>query len=289
VIVALVLLLLGVVAARLPAVPERTPATLDVLVLWFALPGLILVEVPRLQLGVETLVPVAVAWGTTLLAIVVVLVLGRLRGWSRRTIGTMLLVVPLGNTSFLGIPAVSALLGSSHLGQALVYDQVGNFVAFVTWGTFVAARYGDGGTPTLGGTVRRILVFPPFVALLVALVIREGVLTGTVLAVVNDVAGALGATLIPLTMLAIGMRLDLPRRWHTFEPMVAGLVVRMGLARPLPTGLWCCWMAAGSRGKRPSCRRPCRRWSPPRSWRPRPAWTRNWPRPWSASACWRRS
>jgi malate permease and related proteins len=230
VIVALVLLLLGVVAARLPAVPERTPATLDVLVLWFALPGLILVEVPRLQLGVETLVPVAVAWGTTLLAIVVVLVLGRLRGWSRRTIGTMLLVVPLGNTSFLGIPAVSALLGSSHLGQALVYDQVGNFVAFVTWGTFVAARYGDGGTPTLGGTVRRILVFPPFVALLVALVIREGLLTGTVLAVVNDVAGALGATLIPLTMLAIGMRLDLPRRWTTFEPMMAGLVVRMGLA-----------------------------------------------------------
>lgn len=229
-LIVLALLLLGVVAARIPAVPERAPMTLDALVLWFALPGLILTEVPGLDLGASTAVPVAIAWGTLALLALLVLALGRARGWSRRTVGTMLLVVTLGNTSFLGIPAVTALLGPDHVGQAIIYDQLGSFLALATWGTLVAARYGAGATPTLGGTVRRVLTFPPFVALVVALVLREVALPGDVAEVVFGVADRLGAMLIPLTMLAVGMRLRLPSSWSTLEPLVWGLVLRMGAA-----------------------------------------------------------
>lgn len=226
----LALLLLGVVAARLPAVPDRAPATLDVLVLWFALPGLILTEVPDLELGTTTIVPVAVAWGTLALLAVLVLALARLRRWDRKTTGTMLLVVPLANTSFLGIPAVTALLGPGHVGHALVYDQLGSFLALATWGSLVAARYGAGSSPTLGSTVRRVLTFPPFVALVAAVVLREVALPATADEVVSDLAGRLGDTLVPLTMLAVGMRLTLPRAWRTVEPLTTGLVLRMGVA-----------------------------------------------------------
>lgn len=229
-LIVLVLLLLGVVAARLPAVPDRAPMTLDALVLWFALPGLILIEVSDLELGPGTVVPVAVAWGTLALLVVVVLALGRIRGWGRRTLGTMLLVVPLGNTSFFGIPAVTALLGADHVAQALIYDQLGSFLALATWGSFVAARYGAGSSPSLGGTVRRVLTFPPFVALVVAFVLREVSLPPTADEVVFGVAGRLGAMLVPLAMLAVGMRLRLPSRWDTFEPMVLGLALRLGAA-----------------------------------------------------------
>lgn len=226
----LVLLVLGVFAARIPAVPQHAPATLDVLVLWLALPGLILVEVPQLSLDADALVPVAVAWGTLAVSAVAVLLLGRVRRWSRRTLGTMLLVVPLGNTSFLGLPVVTALLGPAHVGAALIYDQLGSFVALVTWGTFVAARYGAGSSPSLRATVRRVLAFPPFVALGVAMVLRLEVLPPDAAVVVDDVAGRLAATLVPLTMLAVGMRLRLPRRWDAFEPMALGLAIRLGMA-----------------------------------------------------------
>ena len=226
----LVLLLLGVVAARLPAIPDRAPQTLDALVLWFALPGLILTEVPDLVLDASTAVPVAVAWGSLALLVVLVLLLSRARGWSARTTGTMLLVVPLGNTSFLGIPAVTALLGADHVGQALLYDQLGSFLALATWGTFVAARYGAGSSPTFGGTLRRIVTFPPFVALVAAFVLRGVVLPGTADQVLFGVADRLGAMLVPLTMLAVGMRLRLPSAWGTFEPMLLGLVLRMAAA-----------------------------------------------------------
>lgn len=226
----LALLLLGVVSARLPAMPDRAPQTLDALVLWFALPGLILTEVPGLDLGASTVVPVAVAWGTLALLVLLVLGLSQARGWSSRTTGTMLLVVPLGNTSFLGIPAVTALLGADHVGQALIYDQLGSFLALATWGSFVAARYGAGASPSVGGTLRRVLTFPPFVALVAALVLRDVALPATVDEVLFGIAGQLGAMLVPLTMLAVGMRLRLPAAWGTFEPMVLGLVLRMGVA-----------------------------------------------------------
>lgn len=226
----IVLLVLGVLAARLPAMPDKAAVTLEALVLWFALPGLILAEIPDLDLSASTAIPVAVAWGTLVLLALLVFGLSRARGWSRRTTGTLLLVVPLGNTSFLGIPAVSALLGPDHVAEALVYDQLGSFLALATWGSVIAARYGAGSTPSVGGTLRRVATFPPFVALVAAFVLREVALPADVAEVFTDVTARLGAMLVPLTMLAVGMRLRLPRSWDAFEPMALGLVLRMGVA-----------------------------------------------------------
>jgi malate permease and related proteins len=119
---------------------------------------------------------------------------------------TLLLVVPLGNTSFLGFPAVEALLGRSHLPVAVVYDQLGSFLALVTFGTVVAGRAGAGPSPTVGAVVRRIVTFPPFLALAVALLaLAVGGLPGPV----TEVAEVLGATVTPLAMLAVGSRLQL--------------------------------------------------------------------------------
>ena len=219
------LLACGVLARRTDALPAGTAGVLDRLVIVLALPGLVLAKVPTLQLDASVLVPVGVAWGTLVLLIGLVAVLSRLLGWSRLTTGTMLLCVPLGNTSFLGFPAVEALLGPDHLGPAIVYDQLGSFLAVATWGTFVAARWGHGDAPTVAGVARRILTFPPFVALVVAVVARWTGLPRPV----EDVASLLGAMLTPLTMLAIGLRLRLPEL--TALPTVAtGLGLRMVVA-----------------------------------------------------------
>lgn len=219
------LLACGVVAGRTRALPEGTAAVLDRLVIVLALPGLVLARVPALELDVTTLVPVAVAWGQLLLLISLVLLLARALGWSHVTTGTMLLCVPLGNTSFLGVPAVEALLGGEHVAYAIVYDQLGSFLALSTWGAFVAARYGGGARPTTATVLRRIATFPPFVALVVAFVVRSTGLPTPI----EEVAELLGATLTPLAMLAIGLRLRLPPRSST-GPLATGLALRMAVA-----------------------------------------------------------
>lgn len=224
-ITVIALLGLGVLVSRADSLPKDAATVLDKVALWLSLPAVILEVVPGLRLDASALVPVGAAWGTLVLLALLVLALGRLFSWDRRTVGTLLLCVPLGNTSFLGFPAVIALLGQDHLGFAVVYDQFGSFLALSTYGAFIAARYGAGSQPSVGETVGRVLVFPPFVALMVALVARS---TGLP-TIVEDVAATLGDTLVPVTMLAVGLRLwPLPTR--QLGTAAAGLVLRMGVA-----------------------------------------------------------
>ena len=231
-LVVLGLLACGAVVGRLRMLPDGTAEALDRFVIVLALPGIVLARVPELALDTATLVPIAVAWGQLLVLVALVLVASRVAGWSRSVTGTLLLCVPLGNTSFLGFPAVEALLGDEHLGYAIVYDQLGTFLALATWGTFVAARYGTGTTRTAAAVARRVVTFPPFVALVVALLLR----TTGVPAVVDGVAEALGASLTPATMVAIGLRLRLPER-AALGPLATGLGLRMLLAPALVLGV----------------------------------------------------
>jgi predicted permease len=224
VLTVVVLLAIGVVAGRLPRLPDGTARVLDAVVINISLPALVLALVPKLELTAEAAVPVAVAWASLAVSATVVWLLSRSFGWDRRTTGTLLVVVPLGNTSFLGIPAVEALLGALHLPYAIIYDQLGSFLALTTYGAVVAGRYGSARTtPHLGETVRRVLTFPPFVALVVAAVL---IVTGLP-AALAEVAARIGATVTPLTMIAVGMRLRLPRRDATLPPLVSGLVLRL--------------------------------------------------------------
>lgn len=216
------LLAIGWVLARVGAVPERTDVALDRVVLSVSLPALILARLPELDLTAAVAVPVVVAWTQLVVLVVVLLAVSRAAGWSTTTRGTLLICVPLGNTSFLGVPAVEALLGAEHVPFAIVYDQLGSFLALATWGSFVAARYGAGDAPSVASVVRRVLTFPPFVALVVAFVVRSTGLPATV----EELAEVLAATLVPLAMLAIGLRLRLPER-ASLGPLLGGLGLRM--------------------------------------------------------------
>jgi predicted permease len=223
VLTVVLLLAVGVAFARVPGLPEGTGRALDLFVIWVALPALVVALLPELELSAATAVPVAVAWSVLVVAAAAVLVLARIAGWDRRTTGTLLLVVPLGNTSFLGVPAVEALLGVAHVPYAIVYDQLGSFLALATYGAVVAGRYGAAATPSLRDTVRRVVGFPPFVALVVAAVL---IATG-VPEVVADLTGRVGATVTPLAMVAVGMRVGLPRRDATLAPLATGLGLRL--------------------------------------------------------------
>lgn len=232
-LIVLVLLGVGAVIKRFGLLPKDTPVVLDRLVIALALPGLILHEVPQLEPNLAMVVPIAIAWGSLLLLIALVLLLGKARGYERKVLGTLLVVVPLGNTSFLGIPAVTALLGQDHVGAAVVYDQLGSFLALVTWGTFATARWGGGEAPSVSAMAKRIGTFPPFIALALAVVVAIAPVPPMVLGSIDNLAQVLGAMLVPMTMLSVGMRLRLPRTKRVLEPLIAGLTLRLALAPAL--------------------------------------------------------
>ena len=107
----LILLAAGQVMRRIPGFPVDTDRSLNLYVIYVALPALVLVQVPKLVLSSELLAPLLMPWLVVLVSGSLVLVTCRVFGWSREITGALLLMVPLGNTSFLGIPMVEIFFG----------------------------------------------------------------------------------------------------------------------------------------------------------------------------------
>ncbi|HEY5975734.1 MAG TPA: AEC family transporter [Geobacteraceae bacterium] len=146
----------------------------------------------------------------------------------------LLLVVPLGNTSFLGVPIIQAFFGATGLPFLIIYDQLGTMLIFATYGSIILAMYGKDGTLNLPAVARRVLFFPPTIALMVGFLARPWPYPEKLAQGLHHVS----LSLVPLVMTAIGMqlRLRLPPRF--VAPLGFGLAVKL-CAAPLTTLLLC--------------------------------------------------
>jgi len=214
---------IGQLLKHLPAFPSDTDRSLNLYVIYIALPALILLQVPSLHFNASMLITVVMPWLVVLVSAMLVLVMARLAHWPRETTGALLLVVPLGNTSFLGIPMVEQFFGTDAIRYAILYDQFGSFLALSSYGTLILAMYGKGARQGWSDVLVRIITFPPFIALVAALLIPMEPLLSALHAMLTMAAGSL----VPVVLVAIGfqMQLFLPR--HDILPFVTGLLVRL--------------------------------------------------------------
>lgn len=221
-----VCLALGFAAARLLRVPPGTPAAINFWLLNFALPALILVQVPRLHFDSTLLFPAIGPWVVMLGAMVFFPFVGRRAGWSRGTIGALVLTCGLGNTVYLGLPLIEALRGHEALGAAIIADQLGSFLALSTLGVVVAARY-SGTHAHAGELVRRVLTFPSFIAVVIAVVVRA---SGGWPPWCEDVLSRIGNTLTPLALFSVGLQFRFGDIAHHLPRVAAGLSWKLVLA-----------------------------------------------------------
>src|SRR5690348_1195941 len=123
-----VFVLLGMLFQRLKAFPKDTPQVLNMFALYVSLPALVLLKAPQIVFSRSAIIPLLVPWGMLLLSVALLLLGGRIFAWPRSVLGVLLLIVPVGNTSFLGIPMVSAFFGQAGLPHLIVYDQLGTML-----------------------------------------------------------------------------------------------------------------------------------------------------------------
>ncbi|WP_024888989.1 AEC family transporter [Luteimonas huabeiensis] len=229
----LAMLALGMLFARLRALPDDAAETLNRVVLLICLPAAVLIYVPRLRFDPTLLGVAATPWLLAAASIALVLLLARLRRWRRDRVAVLLLCVVLGNTSFIGYPMVRALLGDAALPYAVVYDQFGTFVLLSTFGLYVLARFGGDAPPGPAEIARRVLRFPPLWALLAGLT----VMPEQPPAWIADVLQKLADAMLPLVMLAVGLSIRLRMPAEEIGPLAAGLALKLvampALALPL--------------------------------------------------------
>jgi len=233
----LAMLGLGMLFARLRALPDNAAETLNKVVLYVCLPAAVLTYVPRLQLDASLLGLMATPWLLMLATWALVSLATRVFGFARDVHAVLLICVALANSSFIGYPMVRALLGDAALPYAVVYDQFGTFLLLSTFGLLVLARYSGDRPPTALQVLGRIGRFPPFWALLFALLLMPAQPPSWIGTALKQLADAM----LPLVMLAVGLSIQLRLRREELRPLAVGLLLKLlvlpALALPLSWAL----------------------------------------------------
>lgn len=227
------MLALGYAFARLKLLPENAADVLNRVVLYLCLPASILLYLPRLSPEWRLAGLIAIPW---LLAFIVWGLLALLKkplGWRQDEFAALLLCVMLGNTSFIGYPMIRALQGETALGYAVIYDQFGTFLLLTSIGLYLCARYSGDAAPKARDIAKRILRFPPALALIASLTIMPADPPDWLRHGLSSLAEAL----LPLVMLAVGfsLRFTLPR--DELRALTCGLVGKLLLMPALAWGL----------------------------------------------------
>jgi predicted permease len=234
----LVCLVIGVLLRWSGRLPENAPKALGGWVINVALPATALHSVHNTSFHPEWWLAAATPWIGVLVAVVVLVPLARTFGWSRQRTGALLLVAGWGNTSFVGLPMISAFAGDQWLALGLFIDLFGSYLALSLVGIGIAT-YFSAERFDAWSVVRRIITFPPLIAIIVALATNH--LDRP--AWVDTVIVSLASTLTPLALAAVGFALRIDRIAGRLSALALGVGHRLILA---PLSVLLVYLALGA-------------------------------------------
>lgn len=244
-VITIVYLLIGVLLSRVFKLPAKTFNYLNLYAIYIALPAMILLKIPELSFSPDLFVLAAMPWIMIVISVIAVLGMAKFFSWDRNIIGSMLLLIPLGNTSFLGIPMVSAFFGESAIPYAVLYDQLGSFLALATYGTVILALFSADSAPDVKTVLKKVITFPPFLALIAAFLLKFF----TYPVFIKSSLSLISVTLVPVVMIAVGFQLTVRLDKKIINPLTAGLVFKLIIA-PVAAILVCAiWGIEGVEAK----------------------------------------
>jgi predicted permease len=215
----------GVLLHRYKRMPINAPAVLNRFIIHVSLPALTLFYVHGVKITSDVGLMVAMVWIFFALATVFFWLVGRWLDLPKSTVGALILTGGLGNTSYFGLPMIEAYYGHQGLATGIIIDQLGSFLVLSTLGITVAGIYSSG-RPGISEMLKRVIQFPPFIALAIALLLIP-VDYPTWL---TFVLKRLGDTLAPLALVAVGFQLRLGHLRGNGRNLAIGLAFKLLLA-----------------------------------------------------------
>ena len=221
--------LLGIVLRRSGRLPDNAAVTLNGFVVNISLPALTLAYVHDLDLNSRLILPALMPWIMFGLGCAFFWLVGRALGFSPATTGGLMLTGGLANTAFIGLPMIETFFGAEYLGLGILIDQAGSYLVLSTLGILVASIYSSGSTVDANKIIRRIALFVPFQAFVLALIL----IPFEYPAWLAELLKRLGGTLMPLALVSVGYQLRLSAVRGKATALVTGLVFKLALAPAL--------------------------------------------------------
>ena len=181
---------------------------------------MVLLQVPKITFSSDIFMLVLIPFIITILSAIFIIYVSKILNLDRKSIGALLLVGVLGNTSFVGIPIVNYYYGSAALPYVMIYDQLGSFLLLNTYGAVVVVIYSSDDKIHLSNIFKKIFSFPPFIALLIALLLNGINFSSDFIKILE----LLSNTLIPLALVSVGFSLDIriPKKYLSAFSLALG-------------------------------------------------------------------
>jgi hypothetical protein len=224
-ILLIVCLALGMILKRIPTFPKDAHLGLNGFIIYIALPAIALSKIPEIAWGWGVVLPLLSGWLVLLFSVLFFKGLNTIWKLDQKTLGCLILVCGLGNTSFVGFPIVEALYGSEGLSIAVLVDQ-GTFLALSIGGVSIAMIFSEGQVNT-AVILKRLISFPPFLAFVLALFLIP---LGGFPSEIKEVLDKLGSTLTPLALVSVGLQLNFKADSLKISTLGIGLTFKLLIA-----------------------------------------------------------
>jgi malate permease and related proteins len=212
----------GMGLRRADLVPANAHLTINTFIIYISLPALTLLQLHGIKLQPALVYAIAMPWLLFAGGACFFWTLAKAMRFSPSTTGGLMLSAGLGNTSFVGVPMIEAFYGASGMAIGILIDQLGTYLVLSTVGVAIAALYSSG-KASGADVIRRVSTFPPFIALVAALLLSPLEYP----ALVINALHRLGDTLTPLALVSVGLQLRFDELKDVRIPLAAGLSFKL--------------------------------------------------------------
>lgn len=192
-------------------------------IVYFSLPAIVFSKIYPLVLDEKILGLILMFIGFILFNLILAFAIGKfILKLDRLLLATFMIMATFGNTSFIGFSYIDAFYGQDYIVYGLIYDLFGSFLLLVSLGMFIIT-WGSGRKNNISGIFKSVFLFPPTVVFFITVLAKNFEVPNFILLTTET----LGATLVPIAMIAIGMKLELKHIFQKFHIVSTAMVLKM--------------------------------------------------------------
>lgn len=191
-------------------------------IIYFSLPSIVFSKIYPLILDQRIVGLILMFMCFILFNLTLAYLVGKLMRLNRTYFATFMIMATFGNTSFIGFSYIDAFYGQDYIVYGLIYDIFGSFLLLVSVGMFIIT-WGNGKKNSVKSISKSIFLFPPQIMFFVTLFAKNFEIPNFLLLTTQT----LGSTLVPLAMIAIGMKLELKNIFARLHIVSVAMILKM--------------------------------------------------------------
>ena len=191
-------------------------------IIYFSLPAIVFSKIYPLELDTKILWLILMFMGIIFFNLFLSYCVGKIMRLNRVTLATFMIMATFGNTSFIGFSYIDAFYGQDYIVYGVIYDIFGSFLLLVSVGMIIIT-WGSGRKNSILNISKSIFLFPPMIIFFITIFSKNFEVPKFIIYTSQN----LGSTLVPIAMIAIGMKLELKHIFSRLHIVTVAVVLKM--------------------------------------------------------------